>query len=78
LGLNADTEGDEAKTRVSEYGWGWRQAKLAFPDGWDVRLKYGAYSLPSIWLIGPDGRVIARDLSGAAIKETVARRLGQP
>jgi hypothetical protein len=39
------------------------------------RQKYWAYEFPSIWPIGPDGRVIARDLSGAAIKEAVARAL---
>jgi hypothetical protein len=75
LGMNSDTQGDEAKTRVAQHGWNWLQAKLGYPAGWEVRKKYGAYDLPSIWLIGPDGRVIARDLRGAAIKETVSRAL---
>jgi hypothetical protein len=34
-----------------------------------------AYDLPSIWLIGRDGKDIARHLRGAAIKETVDRSL---
>ncbi len=75
LGLNADTQGNEAKNRVAEYGWSWLQAKLGYPAGWELRQKYGAYNLPSVWLIGPDGKVIARDLKGAAIKETVSRAL---
>ena len=75
LGMNADTQGDEAKTRVAEYGWTWLQAKLGYPAGWELRQKYGAYDLPSIWLIGPDAKVIARDLRGAAIKDTVSRAL---
>jgi hypothetical protein len=33
--------------------------------------------IPSIWLIGPDGKVIAKDLRGAQIKTTVATALGQ-
>ncbi len=35
----------------------------------------GQYMVTSIWLLGPDGKVIARDLRGAAIKETVERAL---
>ena len=60
---------------VAQYGWRWLQAKLGYPAGWEVRQKYGAYNLPSIWLIGPDSTVIAKDLRGAAIKETVSRAL---
>jgi len=75
LGLISDTQGDEAKTRIAQYGWSWLQAKLGYGDGWSLRQKYGAYDLPSIWLIGRDGKVIARDLRGAAIKETVDRTL---
>ncbi len=75
LGLNADTQGDEARARAAQHGWSWPQVRLGGMTGWDLRQKYGAYDLPSIWLIGPDGRVIARDLRGAAIKEAVARGL---
>ena len=74
LGLNADTQGDEAAARAARHGWTWPQAKLGYPAGWEVRQKFAAYQLPSIWLIGPDSRVIARDLRGAAIKETVSLR----
>jgi beta-lactamase regulating signal transducer with metallopeptidase domain/peroxiredoxin len=75
LGLNADTQGDEAKTRAAQYGWTWLQAKLGSSAGWELRQKYGAYTLPSIWLIGRDGKVVARDLRDGAIFETVARAL---
>ncbi len=75
LGLNADTQGDEAAARAAAHGWTWPQAKLGYPAGWELRRKFTAYQLPSIWLIGPDGRVVARDLKGAAIKEAVARAL---
>jgi hypothetical protein len=34
--------------------------------------------LPSIWLIGPDGRIVARDLRDEAIKELVSKALGNP
>jgi hypothetical protein len=34
--------------------------------------------LPAIWLIGPDGTILARDLHGETIKEFVAKSLGKP
>jgi hypothetical protein len=36
---------------------------------------YGVEMIPSIWLIAPDGRILARDLRGAAIHEAVAKAL---
>jgi hypothetical protein len=48
----------------------WDRAKL--PD------EYGVRGIPSIWLIGPDGTVIAKYLRGGQIKSTVATALGEP
>jgi hypothetical protein len=36
---------------------------------------YGVRGIPSIWLIGPDGRILAKDLRGEAIQTTVAAML---
>jgi hypothetical protein len=33
--------------------------------------------IPSIFLIGPDGKIIARELRGEAIKEAVGKALGK-
>ena len=33
--------------------------------------------IPAIWLIGPDGKVVAKDLRGKGIKQAVARALGK-
>lgn len=32
---------------------------------------YGIHGIPSIWLIGPDGKIVARDLRGKALREAV-------
>lgn len=32
---------------------------------------YGVMGIPSIWLIGPDGKIIARDLRGKSLREAV-------
>jgi thiol-disulfide isomerase/thioredoxin len=34
---------------------------------------YGVVGIPSIWLIGPDGKVVARDLRGEALREAVRK-----
>ena len=35
-------------------------------------------AVPAIWLIGPDGRVVARNLLGPAIRAAVAKALDRP
>ena len=42
-----------------------------------VAASYDVQALPAIWLIGPDGRVVARDLRGPGIRATVAEALGR-
>jgi hypothetical protein len=75
LGVICDTRDDEARTRIAELGWSWLQVKPDTQSGWDLRQKYNAYELPAIWLFGRDGKVIAGNLRGAAIKETVERAI---
>ncbi len=36
---------------------------------------YGVRGIPSLWLIGPDGKIVARDLRGKAIGEAVKKAL---
>ncbi|MCR9202675.1 MAG: TlpA family protein disulfide reductase [Planctomycetaceae bacterium] len=43
----------------------------AFHGGESTTRDFGINSVPSIWLIGPDGRVIARGLSGEKIRAAV-------
>ena len=43
-----------------------------------VRNDYGIRSIPSIWLIGPDGKIVARDLRDKALREAVRTALETP
>lgn len=51
------------------------------PLGWGSRsydkvtVKYGVDAIPAIFLIGPDGKVVAAHLRGEKIKEAVAAAL---
>ena len=53
----------------------WTQGFLGKWSDSTVTHLYGVEGIPSIFLIGPDGRIIARDLRGDAIKETVGKAL---
>src|SRR5262249_59983917 len=75
IGLSWDHSRDEAQRYVAENGLGWAQGFLGDTTiNAAGRKVVEAYSvgLPSIWLIGPDGRVVARDLRDDAIGELVA------
>jgi len=40
-----------------------------------VTKKYGVSGIPSIWLIGPDGKVVANGLRGDGIMQAVRAAL---
>ncbi len=44
-------------------------------SGESMTAAFGVTSIPSIWLIGPDGRVVARDLRGEDLVETVRKAM---
>ncbi|HYV28049.1 MAG TPA: redoxin domain-containing protein [Candidatus Eisenbacteria bacterium] len=61
--------------RKNELGW-----TMGFLGEWskaDLPGKYGVDGIPSIFLIGPDGKILARDLRGDAIKTAVERALAK-
>ena len=69
LGINYDDEVDRTRNLVAQRGWDWPNASVSF-DVWDKLPD--EYSLPncaSVWLVGPDGKVLARDLRGDAIRQ---------
>ena len=51
-------------------------SRATCPD--PVAAAFGVEFPPQVLLIGPDGRLVARDLKGPEIKEAVARVLGPP
>jgi thiol-disulfide isomerase/thioredoxin len=77
ISLSLDQSDADAKAYVQKNGLAWNQAVLS--GQWEATAvkDYGVRGIPSIWLIGPDGKVIARDLRGEAIKSAVAAALGK-
>lgn len=46
-------------------------------SGTKVPASFGIEGIPSIWLIGTDGLVMAKDLRGESIRNTVEAALGK-
>jgi len=81
LGLSWDHSREEARQYVATNGLGWAQGLLGDTRTNDAGRKVVEdydLGLPSNWLIGPDGKVVARDLLGEAILEFVAKSLNKP
>jgi peroxiredoxin len=75
LALSLDNAPAAPKAYAKENELQWTQGFLGDWSRTSVPASYGVEGIPSIWLIGPDGRVIARDLRGARIEEAVAEAL---
>ncbi len=77
VSLSLDENIETPKAYLAKRQLGWTQAFLGAWSTTRVPADYGVRGIPSIWLIGPDGRVLDRDLRGDAIKNAVAKALGQ-
>ncbi len=75
VGLSLDEKPEEPRKYASDNDMHWPQRFLGEWSKSDVPEHYGVRGIPSIWLIGPDGKVVAKDLRGKQIKETVAKAL---
>jgi len=75
LGLSLDPAPAAPKAYAKEHDLPWTQGFLGDWSRTDVPASYGVEGIPSIWLIGPDGRVVARDLRGERIQKAVAEAL---
>jgi peroxiredoxin len=73
VGLNVDDEPGPATQLVKALKLSWRQGFVG-PDS-SVVSAYGATAIPATFLIGPDGKVLARDLRGEKTKAAVAEVL---
>ena len=72
VGINVDTEQKTAQDWLDKNPPTFPQLFLGYGENHDAISKaYGFTSIPSIWLIGPDGKIVARDLRGDSLREAV-------
>ncbi len=71
IGLSLDSNAGAAREYASKNHLGWTQGLPEQGAQSEVSSRYGVERLPSIMLIGPDGRVKVTGLRGGTIKSTV-------
>ncbi len=75
ISLSLDSELAAPKKFARDQGIAWTQGFLGDWSKDKTTQIYGVYSIPAVFLIGPDGKVLATDLRGSKIKEAVAAAL---
>ncbi len=81
VGLSLDREIAAPKQYVADNGMAWTQVFLGDWSKTSIPSDYGVEGIPAIMLFDPEGKCVARDLRGPAIRETIAKFLantGQP
>jgi RNA polymerase sigma factor (sigma-70 family) len=76
VALSLDEKPDDARFLVKAQKLLWLQGYLG-PDS-PVATAYGATAIPATFLIGPDGRILARDLRGEQTRTAIEKALGRP
>lgn len=71
IGLSLDRDAEKPRTYLKENQCGWVDGFLGDWGKDKVTKKYGVQGIPSIWLIGPDGKIVHKGLRGGRIYEAV-------
>jgi hypothetical protein len=73
VSISMDEEAATAKKFTEKQQMAWTQVHL--PGVWENKAAkdYGVRGIPSIWLIGPDGKVLAKDLRGEGVKQAIEK-----
>ena len=77
LGLSLDKAVAAPKEYVKTEGISWNQGYLGDWSKATLPASYGVEGIPSIFLVDPDGKVLATDLRGPEIGKAVAAALGK-
>jgi len=75
IGLSLDGDPAKPAAYAKENGCGWVDGFLGDWGKDEVTKLYGVRGIPSIWLIGPDGKVVASGLRGEGIMAAVSGAL---
>jgi len=76
IGMSLDWELDKAKKFVEEKGLNWPQVCLGDMSKSIVVKQYEIGGIPSTILIGPDGKITAKNLVAEQLKLAIAKALG--
>jgi thiol-disulfide isomerase/thioredoxin len=75
ISLSLDDSRDELRSFIRKNAIPWPQGVLGEWSKSQVPVHYGVEAIPAIFLIGPDAKVLRKDLRGPAIEAAVQRAL---
>jgi thiol-disulfide isomerase/thioredoxin len=75
VSLSLDPEQKEPREYAKKEGMDWPQGFLGDWSKTKLPNEYGVRGIPAIFLIGPDGKILAKDLRGPAILSAVEKAL---
>ena len=77
ISLSLDSDRETAKKFVESKDIRWTQVFLGKWSKDTVTANYGVYSIPSIFLVGPDGKIMDDGLMGNEIQKAVSAALAK-
>ncbi|SPE54185.1 hypothetical protein SBV1_1750015 [Verrucomicrobia bacterium] len=75
VSLSLDADPAEPQKFARDQDLAWTQGFLGDWSHDEVTQEYGVLGIPAVFLIDPDGKILATDLQGSKIKEAVAAAL---
>ena len=78
LGLNFDNETNAAQAAIAQAGLKWTQCYAGPWNQTRLAALFGIQGLPDAVLIGPDGKIAAKNLRGSILRSTVRNVLAPP
>ncbi|HEX5245004.1 MAG TPA: M56 family metallopeptidase [Tepidisphaeraceae bacterium] len=78
ISLSVDEKPEAPAQFAVNQGLKWTQGFLGDWSSNDIAAQWDVHAIPSVFLIGPDGKIIDRDLRGDAIKRRVGAALKAP
>lgn len=75
ISLSSDARRFEPKQYADQNGMRWPQCWIG--ERSEIASRYGVSGIPSIWLIGPDGTVIANHLHQDSVRQAVEKALSR-
>jgi thiol-disulfide isomerase/thioredoxin len=75
VSLSLDTAEAEPRKFVAARGIAWTQGFLDKQLKASVQQAYGFNAIPQVLLLGPDGKIVEKDLRGAAVQNAVESAL---
>jgi peroxiredoxin/protocatechuate 3,4-dioxygenase beta subunit len=75
VALSLDSDATAPRKYAQKNQLGWTQGFLGDWSDTDIPAQFGVQGIPAIFLIGPDGKIVATGLRGDNIKQAVAKAL---